>query len=47
MVDGREQSVDLGYVGDGGGEPEVIQTLSRNGYIPVISSIGTARKERG
>ncbi|MGI6308971.1 MAG: acetylglutamate kinase [Dethiobacteria bacterium] len=40
-VDGKEQTVDLGYVGDIVEiNPEVIQTLSRNGYIPVISSVG-------
>lgn len=48
MVDGREQSVDLGYVGDVVEvSPEVIQTLSRNGYIPVISSIGVSPEGEG
>ncbi|NMB34849.1 MAG: acetylglutamate kinase [Firmicutes bacterium] len=38
---GAEQIVDLGYVGDILKiNPEVIQTLSGNGYIPVISSVG-------
>ena len=40
-VNGKEQVVDLGCVGDILKiNPEVIQTLSKNGYIPVISSVG-------
>ncbi|NLJ56036.1 MAG: acetylglutamate kinase [Firmicutes bacterium] len=40
-VDGKEETIDLGYVGDIVKiNPAVIQTLSKNGYIPVISSVG-------
>ena len=42
-VKGEEQSVDLGNVGDVVTvSPEVINTLSQNGYIPVISSVGVS-----
>lgn len=48
VVDGKEQSVDLGYVGDVVVvSPEVIHTLSKNGYIPVISSIGVSPEGEG
>lgn len=41
QVDGVAQRVDLGYVGDVSHiNPGIIQTLSKEGYIPVISSIG-------
>lgn len=41
VADGVEQTVDLGYVGDVETiNPHTIQILSREGYIPVISSIG-------
>lgn len=40
-VDGQVEAVDLGYVGDVEKvNPGIIQTLSDEGYIPVISSIG-------
>ena len=40
FVEGKEQSIDLGCVGDVVTvSPEVINTLSSNGYIPVISSV--------
>ncbi len=45
IVDGKEQVIDLGYVGDIIKiNPEVIQTLSGNGYIPVISSVGVGQE---
>jgi acetylglutamate kinase len=48
VVEGKEQYVDLGYVGDVVVvSPEVIHTLSRNGYIPVISSIGVSPEGEG
>jgi acetylglutamate kinase len=48
VVDGKEQYVDLGYVGDVVVvSPEVIHTLSQNGYIPVISSIGVSPEGEG
>ncbi len=41
MVEGEEKEVDLGYVGDIVQiNPEVITTLSAQGYIPVISTLG-------
>lgn len=40
-VDGNTESVDLGHVGNVKRiHPEMIRTLSEEGYIPVISSIG-------
>lgn len=40
-VNGSTESVDLGYVGDIiAVNPAVIHTLSKEGYIPVISSVG-------
>lgn len=40
-MDGNAQVVDLGHVGDVESiNPQIIQTLSKEGYIPVISSIG-------
>ncbi len=48
FVEGEEESVDLGYVGDVVTvSPEVINTLSRNGYIPVISSVGVSPEGEG
>ncbi|HHU76409.1 MAG TPA: acetylglutamate kinase [Firmicutes bacterium] len=48
IKDGEESFVDLGYVGDlVRVNPEVIQNLSRNDYIPVISSIGVSREGEG
>ena len=40
QADGETSVVDLGYVGDVERQPEIIQILSQEGYIPVISSIG-------
>ncbi|PKM81633.1 MAG: acetylglutamate kinase [Firmicutes bacterium HGW-Firmicutes-13] len=41
VVDGEEKMIDLGFVGDIVKiNPEVVQTLSSQGYIPVISTIG-------
>jgi len=41
QADGETSVVDLGYVGDVESvNPEIIQILSQEGYIPVISSIG-------
>ncbi|RQD77690.1 MAG: acetylglutamate kinase [Candidatus Syntrophonatronum acetioxidans] len=41
VVEGEEKVVDLGYVGDVTKiNPEVVKTLSQQGYIPVISTIG-------
>lgn len=40
-VDGVPELVDLGHVGDIESiNPQIVQTLSKEGYIPVISSIG-------
>ncbi|MEW5921319.1 MAG: acetylglutamate kinase [Bacillota bacterium] len=47
-VNGVEKTVDLGYVGDILAiNPAVIHTLSRQNYIPVISSIGVSREGEG
>jgi len=47
-VDGVNQVVDLGYVGDiVAVNPDVIHTLSRQNYIPVISSIGVSVNGEG
>jgi len=41
VVDGEEKIVDLGYVGDVVKiNPEVVNTLSKQGYIPVIATLG-------
>ncbi len=41
VIDGQEKIVDLGFVGDVVKiNPEVVNTLSGQGYIPVISSLG-------
>lgn len=43
LVEGQETTVDLGLVGDIVKiNPEVVQILSQQGYIPVISSIGVS-----
>lgn len=48
VIDGKEQQVDLGYVGSVTKvNPEVIHTLSLNGYIPVISSVGVSPEGEG
>ncbi|MGI6328952.1 MAG: acetylglutamate kinase [Dethiobacteria bacterium] len=48
FVEGKEQSIDLGCVGDVVTvSPEVINTLSSNGYIPVISSVGVSPEGEG
>ena len=48
IEDGKENSVDLGYVGEVFEiNPEIIFTLIRNDYIPVISSIGVTREGEG
>ena len=48
MVEGKEQYVDLGYVGDiTQVNPDVINSLSENSYIPVISSIAVSPEGEG
>lgn len=40
-TDGKSESVDLGYVGDiETVNPSLLETLSHEGYIPVVSSVG-------
>lgn len=47
-VDGREEYVDLGFVGDIIEiNPRVIETLSENNYIPVISSVAVSPEGEG
>jgi len=48
LVEGKEQYVDLGYVGDiTQVNPDVINSLSENSYIPVISSIAVSPEGEG
>jgi acetylglutamate kinase len=48
VLDGEERTVDLGCVGDVVTvSPQVINTLSQNGYIPVISSVGVSPEGEG
>lgn len=48
ITGGKEQYVDLGFVGAVTEvNPEVIHTLSQNGHIPVISSVGVGPEGEG
>ncbi len=48
IVDGKEQYIELGYVGSVAEvNPEIIFTLNRNGHIPVISSVGVGPDGEG
>lgn len=48
MVEGEEKHIDLGYVGDiTKVNPDVINSLSYNNYVPIISSIAVSPEGEG